>query len=755
LSNIYDPVSISNLIKSISGQVYPIYYKSSKTDVYVPDLNPRGYEANVTQIVKLLIGESLYGRKDVFIRELIQNALDACERRSKFLSHNLPKVDVRVNTTKHYFEVDDNGDGMNSSLLRESFAIIGKSINTQHDIQFYNSKERRRLIGQFGIGFISSFMIAEQIRISTKFDGDEQINFDINNISESFIYHPETKVDRPADKVGTTIRVFLKDEFWEYNFIKSINDFCRHILQLSVEVDDRVVTLKDDWNVSGSLIEYYSQNEHYFDVRLAIFEDEHDIISSNAGFYICKDPKPILPNFTPRIVGGEINLYPYAIDLNISRNNILDNSKTKYIRSIISKDIKATIIKAVQKKDKKINRILFLYLLFYLEQIVLKSDTVEIFDTKEEIIELIIDVWELRYLGKKYTFREAISKLRDKGIKRIYKKDTISYFHRLKKEKELLIVDINTNKYHDYSLYKDVYFKHDNSQRAQMSIPLKEICMNKGFELYSTSNPFEEDKENLFIKRNTLSPIFLSVINEIEQENKIKLKLVSLGDAPPIFLENNRHNNFSFRDFKTNENFILNCENVFFQRINIYDPYIDISEMRYLINGLFVSLPKITKKNKKVFDGLLILKKQIVSLLPQIKHKLWSDDFEKFKNIINSKNTLVSDEEIKNLNKEICEALLYKSKKIQEFKEEFNDKKDISFVISYFENNPISFSDFERFFNDMRKDNAISYFEDNPMSFSEFERYFFNVVMRKDRRKKIFLILVLVISLMIILIVFL
>ncbi|MDX2049725.1 MAG: molecular chaperone HtpG [Rickettsiaceae bacterium] len=140
------------------------------------------FNAEVGKVLQLMI-HSLYTNKDIFIRELVSNASDACDK-LKFLSQTDPNllpdssdlaIIVAIDKDKRELTIEDNGIGMNKEDLIQNLGTIAKS-GTQ---EFFNnltgdSKKDSNLIGQFGVGFYSSFMVSDKVSVISKKAGEAQ-----------------------------------------------------------------------------------------------------------------------------------------------------------------------------------------------------------------------------------------------------------------------------------------------------------------------------------------------------------------------------------------------------------------------------------------------------------------------------------------------------------------------------------------------------------------------------------------------------
>jgi molecular chaperone HtpG len=136
----------------------------------------RGFETEVNQLLDLMI-HSLYSNKDIFLRELISNASDACDRLRFSAISNADlyeddielKIKVGFDKEQRSITVSDNGIGMTREEVIENIGTIAKSGTRAFlDSMTGDEKNDARLIGQFGVGFYSSFIVADEVRLRTR-----------------------------------------------------------------------------------------------------------------------------------------------------------------------------------------------------------------------------------------------------------------------------------------------------------------------------------------------------------------------------------------------------------------------------------------------------------------------------------------------------------------------------------------------------------------------------------------------------------
>ena len=174
------------------------------------------FQAESKELLNLMIN-SIYSNKEIFLRELISNASDAIDKR-RFESLNSkgkipllenPEIDIIPNKNEHTLTIKDNGIGMSHDELIKNIGTIAKSGSKEFISKLKEAKENNELdiIGQFGVGFYSAFMVAKKVVIETKglnetsgyrFESDGSDTYTIEEISK--------------DEVGTSITLYLKDD---------------------------------------------------------------------------------------------------------------------------------------------------------------------------------------------------------------------------------------------------------------------------------------------------------------------------------------------------------------------------------------------------------------------------------------------------------------------------------------------------------------------------------------------------------------
>lgn len=176
-----------------------------------------GFQAEVVQILDLMI-HSLYSNKEIFLRELISNASDAIDRLriEKLSGHELPEDDGPLQILVSYdadaatISVSDNGIGMSRQEVIDNLGTIAKS-GTREFLKALTGNERNdaNLIGEFGVGFYSAFIVADQVTVTTRRAGagaQEAVRWESDAKGEYTIQPAE----RP--QAGTTVVLHLRED---------------------------------------------------------------------------------------------------------------------------------------------------------------------------------------------------------------------------------------------------------------------------------------------------------------------------------------------------------------------------------------------------------------------------------------------------------------------------------------------------------------------------------------------------------------
>ncbi|WP_029059324.1 molecular chaperone HtpG [Stappia stellulata] len=191
----------------------------TKTDGAAPKAH--AFQAEVARLLHLMV-HSVYSNKDIFLRELISNAADACERlrHSALTAPELIKDDpefsirLEVDEAAKRLVVADNGIGMTQDEMIANLGTIARSGTRAFMDKLGEAKDGSALIGQFGVGFYSAFMVADQVEVVSRAAGsDEAWRWSSDGMGE-FTVEPVDLAEAPAR--GSRVVLHLKDDALSY-----------------------------------------------------------------------------------------------------------------------------------------------------------------------------------------------------------------------------------------------------------------------------------------------------------------------------------------------------------------------------------------------------------------------------------------------------------------------------------------------------------------------------------------------------------
>ncbi len=221
----------------------------------------RKFEAEVAQVLHL-VTHSLYSHKEIFLRELVSNASDACDKlRFESIAHpqwvsddSELRIDISIDKEARTLSVHDNGIGMTRDELVANLGTIASSGTRRYlESLAAETKTDSRLIGQFGVGFYSAFVVADKVTVTSRRAGSEA--------SAGVRWESDGKGEYTLDAAdggrrGTTVTLHLKEdesEFLEAWKVRSlVSRYSEHIgfpIRMPKEVEGKP---SDEWEVVNS-----------------------------------------------------------------------------------------------------------------------------------------------------------------------------------------------------------------------------------------------------------------------------------------------------------------------------------------------------------------------------------------------------------------------------------------------------------------------------------------------------------------------
>ena len=388
----------------------------------------QGFEADTGKILNIVIN-SLYSDRDIFLRELLSNASDAIHKR-KFLGQTDPAVlntsddNIRIDIDKKKKTIDiiDTGIGLDQAELAENLGTIAKSGTSSFLEELSvgdNTKDAAKtLIGQFGVGFYSAFMVAEKVTVTSKkagtkntflWESDGQNGFDISESAQ-------------LEEAGTSIKLLLRKDAKDYldlfkikSLVKKYSDHITVPINVKDNENDaeQANSAQALWTRSSGSIKSEEYSEFYkstfgaFDDPYLHIHNKTEgaidftnllFIPKTAPFdlyeperktrlslyinrvFISKDIDGLIPTWL-RFVQGILDTS--SLDLNVSRELVQNSPILKKIAKSITKRVISELKKKLKKDEIE-------YDAFWSQfGKVIKEGLYEDYENRDKIIEII------------------------------------------------------------------------------------------------------------------------------------------------------------------------------------------------------------------------------------------------------------------------------------------------------------------------------------------------------------------------------
>lgn len=354
-------------------------------------MTTHAFEAEVAQVLHLVI-HSLYRNKEIFLRELVSNASDALDKRRfrAITDADLAEGDLHLRLLPDVkggtLTIWDNGIGMTQAELIENLGTVAKSGTRAFLEQLKDNKGDVNLIGQFGVGFYSAFLVADRVEVVSRAAGSDDAFRWSSDGKESFTVEPAER-----DQAGTSITLHLAEEFKEQftrewtlrDLVRRYSDYVSYPIRLEVtrtEKDDddneTTTTELEQINEASALWrrpaeeitdeqyeEFYRHLTHDFGAPLArahfkvegnqeftslLFVPERppfDLFDQNAKHgirlyvnrvFIMDDCEELLPVWL-RFVRGVVD--SSDLPLNVSRDVLQDSRAARVIKKRVTKKV--------------------------------------------------------------------------------------------------------------------------------------------------------------------------------------------------------------------------------------------------------------------------------------------------------------------------------------------------------------------------------------------------------------------------------
>jgi len=464
-------------------------------------LSQQPFQTEVSQLLQLII-HSLYSQKEIFLRELISNASDALDKLryttltdSKMKSFDFdPKVDITFTEgDKPSLTITDSGIGMSKKDLQENLGTIAKS-GTKNFLSKLtgDAKKDSNLIGQFGVGFYSCFMVADKVEVSSKKAGAKEAWKWVSDGKSGFEITKDVK-----EVNGTTITLHLNDEGKEFssrwkieNLIKKYSDHIDFPIFLTFEdVDydkegkeksrqlktEQINKAKAFWSRSKNelkkkeYIEFYKTLSHDNDepTDWIHFKAEGNL-EFTILFYI---PKKASPDLFRADYQSHVKLYVNRVFITDDDKELLP-SWLRFLRGIIdSSDLPLNVSREILQQNRIMAKI--------------KSNSVK---------KVISKLNELAKDKKKYDpFYKEFGRLLKEGVYQDFEnKDSLTELLRFKSTLEDGYTSLKDYVSRMQTDQKSIYYITGENENSLRKSPLLEMYAEKGIEVLILDDEIDE-----------------------------------------------------------------------------------------------------------------------------------------------------------------------------------------------------------------------------------------------------------------------
>lgn len=548
-------------------------------------MKKKQFKTESKKILDLMIN-SVYTNRDIFLRELLSNASDAIDKlyyksltdRKIELNKDDFEIKIELDKENRTIKIIDNGIGMTHDELDENLGVIAKSGSSL--FKEINEKQKDiSIIGQFGVGFYSAFMVAKEISVLSKAYGSDEAYEWISDGADGYSVEKAEK-----ENVGTIITLTLKDNtetesFDEYletrrieGIVKKYSDYIKYPIKMNVTTKELKEGSKDEyeevttektlnsmvpiWKKSDTEVSEEEYNSFYSD-KFLDYEKPLKVVHSKAEGQISYDSLLFIPSHAPydyytKEYEKGLQLYSNGvlimdkcadllpdyfsfvkglvdsedISLNLSREILQQNRQLKLISKNIEKKIKNTLLEMLENDRESYEKF------FSAFGMQLKYGIYSSYGMNNDMLKDLILFYSSKQ-KKKITLKEYVDNMLDK-------QDKIYYVCGESIDKIDMLPQVERFKERDYEVLYLCDYVDEFTIQALMSYDDKKF-VNISNEDVSLDT--EEEKEQLEKANNEAKDMFdfmkeaLPEVKNIKLTNKLKKHPVCLSTEGNISLE--------------------------------------------------------------------------------------------------------------------------------------------------------------------------------------------------------------------------
>lgn len=352
-------------------------------------MKKKEFKAESKRVLDLMIN-SIYTNREIFLRELLSNASDAIDK-LYFKSLTDEKLNIKREDLKITLSVDpkersltitDTGCGMNESDLENNLGVIAESGSLKFKEENKDQQDVQ-IIGQFGVGFYSAFMVSKKVEVlSKKYDSDVAYLWESEGVSGYTIK------ESPKDTIGTTIKLYLKDDTEDENYsdyltefkirslVKKYSDYIRYPIMMDVVTKKENPETKKDEEVTetvtlNSMIPLWKKNKsditleeynNFYEERFYDYEAPIKYIHTSVEGLVTYNALLYIPSHAPY----DFYTKEYKKGLQLYTNGVLIMDKCEellpdyysFVKGVVdSDDLSLNISRETLQNDKNVKQI--------------------------------------------------------------------------------------------------------------------------------------------------------------------------------------------------------------------------------------------------------------------------------------------------------------------------------------------------------------------------------------------------------------
>ena len=468
------------------------------------------FKTESKRLLDLMIN-SIYTNKEIFLRELISNASDAIDK-YHYLSltdENVAKKDdyhilLESDKTNRTIKIIDNGIGMTYDEINNNLGTIASSGSAEFIKKMQEKEEGKtsdiEIIGQFGVGFYSAFMVAKKVIVETKspysdkayrFTSEGEDNYSIDEINKS--------------ENGTEITLYLRENTEEENYdrfleqyeirelVKKYSDYVRYPIQMMIT---KQVSDKDDENKTheetsletlNSMIPLWKKNksevtkeslDEFYKNKFGEYEDPFDSMFVNVEGMISYNALLFIPKSAPYNLYSE--KYEKGLQLYTKGVFIMDKCKEllpdylRFVKGLVdSSDLSLNISREILQQDYQLKKI---------ATSVEKKILSELENIKNNEFDRYCEFFKEYGINLKYGVYDNF------GAKKDQLKDLILY-HTVNEEKYITLKQYVENMKEDQ---KEIYYASTKDKTSALNMPQMDLLKKKGYDVLILSDDIDE-----------------------------------------------------------------------------------------------------------------------------------------------------------------------------------------------------------------------------------------------------------------------